>query len=102
MIYNLINLITFNFFIIILGFLGILLNRNCIIFMLVSAELIFCSIIFFFLIFSYLIQNFDGQIIALYILTVVAAESAIGLSILVRYYRLRDTISVDSMIYLKG
>jgi len=60
------------------------------------------AINFFFILFSTLLDNLIGQIFALYILVVAAAESAIGLSILVAYYRVRGTISVKFINLLRG
>lgn len=65
-------------------------------------ELMLLAINFLLLITSVLIDNIDGQILAFYILVVAAAESAIGLSILVAYYRVRGTISVKFINLLKG
>lgn len=67
-----------------------------------SIELMLLSINFILLTVSSLIDNLDGQIFALYILVVAAAESAIGLSILVAFYRVRGTISVKFINLLKG
>lgn len=85
-----------------IGILGIVVNRKNIIIMLMSIELMLLAINFFFILFSTLLDNLIGQIFALYILVVAAAESAIGLSILVAYYRVRGTISVKFINLLRG
>ena len=86
----------------ILGVLGIVLNRSNLIIMLMSIELMLLAIAFLFLINSVVIDNLIGQIFTLMILTVAAAESAIGLAILVAYYRVRGTIAVKSLNLLRG
>ena len=96
------NFIFISIFIFILGVLGIVINRKNIIILLMSIELMLLAINFLLLTASSLIDNIDGQIFAFYILVVAAAESAIGLSILVAYYRVRGTIAVKFINLLKG
>lgn len=96
------NYITVGFILFLLGILGIIANRKNIIILLMSIELMLLSINFLLLTVSSLIDNLDGQIFALYILVVAAAESAIGLSILIAFYRVRGTISVKFINLLKG
>ena len=60
------------------------------------------AINFFFILFSTLLDNLIGQIFALYILVVAAAESAIGLALLVVYYRVRGSIAVEFINLIKG
>lgn len=67
-----------------------------------SIELMLLAISFLFLINSVAIDNLIGQIFTIMILTVAAGESAIGLAILVAYYRIRGTIAVKSLNLLKG
>jgi len=86
----------------ILGVLGIIINRKNIIILLMSIELILLSINFLLLTTSVFIDDIIGQVFAFYILVVAAAESAIGLSILVAYYRVRGTISIKFINLLKG
>lgn len=86
----------------ILGVLGIVLNRSNLIIMLMSIELMLLAISFLFLINSVVMDNLIGQIFTIMILTVAAAESAIGLAILVAYYRIRGTIAVRSLNLLRG
>ena len=75
-----------------LGIWGIYLNRKNIILMLMSIELMLLSINMNFLVFSVYLDDMMGQLFALLVLTVAAAESAIGLALLVIYYRVRGTI----------
>lgn len=86
----------------VLGVLGIVLNRSNLIIMLMSIELMLLAISFLFLINSVVIDNLIGQIFTIMVLTVAAAESAIGLAILVAYYRIRGTIAVRSLNLLRG
>ena len=85
-----------------IGLCGIMLNRKNIILMLMSIELMLLAINFFLITVSSVFDNLQGQLFALYILVVAAAESAIGLSILVAYYRVRGTIAVKFINLLKG
>ena len=85
-----------------LGIWGIFLNRKNIIIMLMSIELMLLAVNFNFLIFSVYLDDMLGQLFSLFILTVAAAESAIGLALLVIYYRIRATIAVEFISLLKG
>jgi NADH:ubiquinone oxidoreductase subunit K len=85
-----------------LGIWGIFLNRKNIIIMLMSIELMLLAVNLNFLLFSVYLDDLMGQLFALLILTVAAAESAIGLALLVVYYRIRGTIAVEFINLLKG
>ena len=85
-----------------LGLSGIFLNRKNIIIILMSIELMLLSINFNFIIFSVFLDDILGQLFALLVLTVAAAESAIGLAILVIYYRVRGTIAIEFIDLMKG
>ena len=85
-----------------LGLSGIFLNRKNIIILLMSIELMLLSINFNFIIFSVFLDDILGQLFALLVLTVAAAESAIGLAILVIYYRVRGTIAIEFIDLMKG
>jgi NADH-quinone oxidoreductase subunit K len=85
-----------------IGVSGIFLNRKNIIILLMSIELMLLSINFNFIIFSVFLDDILGQFFALLVLTVAAAESAIGLAILVIYYRVRGTISIELINLMKG
>ena len=85
-----------------LGVAGIILNRKNIIVILMSVELILLSVNINFVAFSKELGDLTGQVFALYVLTVAAAEAAIGLAILVAFYRNRGTIAVEDINSLKG
>ena len=85
-----------------LGVFGIFLNRKNIIIILMSVELILLSVNLNFVAFSSQLNDLAGQVFALLILTVAAAEAAIGLAILVIFYRNRGTIAVEDVNQLKG
>ena len=85
-----------------LGIWGILLNRRNVIVILMSIELILLSVNLNFVAFSWFLQDLVGQIFSIFVLTVAAAEAAIGLAILVVYFRNRDTIKVDDASVMKG
>jgi len=85
-----------------LGIWGIVLNRKNIIILLMSIELMLLSINLNFVTFSVFLDDLMGQVFALFVLTVAAAESAIGLAILVAYYRVRNTIAVEDVSMLRA
>ena len=85
-----------------LGVFGIFLNRKNIIIILMSIELILLAVNINFVAFSAQLDDLAGQVFALLILTVAAAEAAIGLAILVIFYRNRGTIAVEDVNQLKG
>ena len=78
-----------------IGVLGFVLNRKNIILMLISIEIMLLALTFIILINSILLEDIIGQIFGIYIIVIAAAESAIGLGILVSYYRLRGNISFN-------
>ncbi len=84
------------------GIAGIILNRKNIIVILMSVELILLSVNLNFVAFSARLGDLTGQVFALFVLTVAAAEAAIGLAILVTFYRNRGSIAVDDINSLKG
>jgi len=85
-----------------LGIAGILVNRKNIIVVLMSIELILLSVNTNFIAFSYFLNDLTGQIFVFFILTIAAAEAAIGLAIMVVLYRKRSTLEVESLDLLKG
>jgi NADH-quinone oxidoreductase subunit K len=85
-----------------LGVFGIFLNRKNIIIILMSIELILLAVNINFVGFSAQLGDLAGQVFALLILTVAAAEAAIGLAILVIFYRNRGSIAVDDVNMMKG
>ncbi len=78
-----------------IGILGFVLNRKNIILMLISIEIILLSITFLLLLSSLNIDDILGQLYAIYIIVIAGAESAIGLGILVAFYRLRGSINIE-------
>lgn len=85
-----------------IGTFGMFLSRKHVIIILISLELILLSTNINFVIFSVFLDDILGQIYALLVLTVAAAESALGLAILIVYYRLRGGISIDLISLLKS
>ena len=85
-----------------IGVLGIFLNRRNVIIILMSIELILLAVNINFVAFSAYLGNLVGQIFALFVLTVAAAEAAIGLAILVVYFRNRGSIAVETVNLMKG
>ena len=85
-----------------IGVLGIFLNRKNIIIILMSIELILLSVNINLVAFSTHLGDLVGQVFALIVLTVAAAEAAIGLAILVAYYRNRGSIGVEDVSMMKG
>lgn len=86
----------------VLGLLGIIFNRTNLILVLMSIEIILLAVSINLLIFSFLLSSVLGQIFSIFILTVAAAESAIGLSIMVAFYKIKGSISIRSLNLLKG
>jgi len=86
----------------IIGIIGIFLNRKNVIIILMSIELILLAVNINLVSFSIFTNDLTGQIFTMFILTVAAAEAAIGLAIIVVYYRNRGTITVDDINSLKG
>ena len=84
------------------GVIGIFLNRKNVIVILMSIELILLAVNINLVSFSIFLNDLNGQIFALFILTVAAAEAAIGLAIIVVYYRNAGTINVEEIESLKG
>lgn len=86
----------------VLGVLGIFLNRKNIITILMAIELILLAVNINFVAFSAFLHDLAGQIVTMFVLTVAAGEAAIGLAILVIYFRDRGTIAVDDVNRMKG
>ncbi|MFN4019238.1 MAG: NADH-quinone oxidoreductase subunit NuoK [Erythrobacter sp.] len=86
----------------VLGVLGIFLNRKNVIVILMAVELILLAVNLNLVAFSAFLNDLVGQIFAMLVLTVAAAEAAIGLAILVIYFRTRGSIAVDDINRMKG
>ena len=85
-----------------IGVIGIFLNRKNVIIILMSIELILLAVNINLVSFSIFTQDLTGQIFAMFILTVAAAEAAIGLAIIVAYYRNKGSIRIEDISSLKG
>ena len=85
-----------------MGVLGIFLNRKNLIVILMAIELILLAVNLNFVAFSAYLNDLVGQVFAMFVLTVAAGEAAIGLAILVIYFRGRGTIAVDDVDRMKG
>jgi NADH-quinone oxidoreductase subunit K len=85
-----------------IGIFGIFLNRKNVIIILMSVELILLSVNINLVAFSVHLQDLAGQVFAMLVLTVAAAEAAIGLAIIVVYFRNRGTIAVEDINMMKG
>lgn len=86
----------------VIGVFGIFLNKKNVIVILMSVELILLAVNLNFVAFSAHLQDLVGQVFALFVLTVAAAEAAIGLAILVVFYRNRGSIAVEDVNMMKG
>ena len=84
------------------GIIGIFLNRKNVIIILMSIELILLAVNINLVSFSIYLQDLVGQVFAMFILTVAAAEAAVGLAIIVIYYKNRGSINVEQISSLKG
>lgn len=85
-----------------LSLVGVVLNRNNVILLLMCVELLLLSVNTNFIAFSHYLGNNAGEVFVFFILTVAAAEAAIGLAIVMLLFRNRGTINVDDMSTLKG
>ncbi len=86
----------------VIGVFGIFLNRKNVIVILMSIELILLAVNINLVAFSWSLQDLVGQVFAMFVLTVAAAEAAIGLAILVVYFRNRGSIDVEDVNVMKG
>lgn len=85
-----------------IGVLGIFINRKNVITILMSIELMLLAVNLNFVAFSSALHNLAGQIFVIFILTVAACEAAIGLAILVVFYRNKGSIDIDALNKMKG
>ena len=99
---GIIHYLTFSAMLFTLGICGIFLNRKNIITILMSIELILLSANVNFVAFSIKLGDLTGQIFTMFVLTVAAAEAAVGLAILVIYFRNRGSIEVEDVNMMKG
>jgi len=85
-----------------IGIVGVFLNRKNVIIILMSIELILLAVNINLVSFSIYLQDLTGQVFAMFILTVAAAEAAVGLAIIVIYYKSKGSIDVEEISSLKG
>lgn len=78
-----------------IGILGFVLNKKNIILMLISIEIMLLAITYLIMVYSLSFDDILGQIYAIYIIAIAGAESAIGLAILIAYYRLRGSVAIE-------
>ena len=86
----------------VIGIFGLFLNRKNVIILLMSIELMLLAVNINFVAFSAYLNDLAGQVFTLFVLTVAAAEAAIGLAILVTFFRNRGTIAVEDVNVMKG
>ena len=102
MITNLIYFLLVNTTLFAIGALGLVLNRKNILIIIMSIELMLLSVNLNFIVFSIYLDDVLGQLFVIFILTIAATESAIGLAILSSYYRVKNTIVIDKIKRIKG
>jgi len=102
MLFKLYFFLVFSLILFFCSILGIFITKKNLIIILISIELLFLSINFNFLVFSVYLDDMVGQIFSLLILTISASEAAIGLAILIIFYRIRGIISINFINSLKG
>ena len=90
-----------NFTLFFMGCLALILNRKSILIILMCVELVLLSLNLNFILFSVYLDDLYGQLFSLFILTVAAGESAVGLAIIILYYRVRGNISINDLPLLK-
>jgi len=94
--------ISANIFLFFVGLFGVILNRRNILIVLMCIELLLLSLNLNFIVFSIYFNDLYGQIFSFFILTIAAAESAIGLAIIIIYYRIRGNINVHHQFIIKN
>jgi NADH-quinone oxidoreductase subunit K len=99
---NFIVLILIPVLLFLIGIIGIVLNRKNVLLIIICVELILLSLNFTFLVSSFYLDDLFGQIFSIFVLVVAAAESSIGLAILITFYRVKGTITTNSINMLKG
>ncbi len=102
MVVGLFHYLTVSAILLVLGVFGIFLNRKNVIVILMSIELVLLAVNINLVAFSAVLNDLVGQVMALFVLTVAAAEAAIGLAIVVIYFRNRGSIEVEDVTLMKG
>ena len=85
-----------------IAIIGIIINRSNVLLMLISIEILLLSLSLYFILSSINNLSMEGQIIIIYIITIAAVESAIGLSIIIAFYKIKGSISLKFLNLLKG
>ena len=85
-----------------IAIIGIIINRSKILLMLISIEILLLSLSLYFILLSMNNLSMEGQAVIIYIITIAAVESAIGLSILVTFYKIKGSITLKFLNFLKG
>jgi NADH-quinone oxidoreductase subunit K len=93
--------ISANILLFFIGLIGVILNRRNIVIILMCIELLLLSLNMNFILFSVYLDDLYGQLFSFFILTIAAAESAIGLAIIIIYYRIRGNLSVNDKFVIK-
>ena len=99
---GLVDFLFVSFILFLLGIFGIILNRKNIIIMLMSVELMLLAVNLNLITFSVFLDDLVGQVFSLLVLTVAAAESAVGLAIVVVYFRVRGRIQIENVALMRG
>ena len=92
--------ISVNIFLFVISSIGLVLNRKNILITLMCIELVLLSLNLNFILFSVYLDDLYGQLFSLFILTIAASESAIGLAIIIVYYRVRGNIAINKLTVL--
>ena len=93
--------ISANILLFFIGLIGVILNRRNILIILMCIELLLLSLNMNFILFSVYLDDLYGQLFSFFVLTIAAAESAIGLAIIIIYYRIRGNLSVNDKFVIK-
>lgn len=101
-IYNISYILTIIVILFLIGVLGLVLNRKNILITIMSIELMLLAVNLNFIVFSVYLDDILGQLFVLFILTVAATESSIGLAILSVYYKVKNTILIEKIKITKG
>jgi len=91
-----------NFFLFFVGLFGVIFNRRNILIILMCIELMLLGLNLNFILFSVYLDDLYGEIFSFFILTIAAAESAIGLAVIIIYYRIRGNINTNSLFIIKN
>jgi len=91
-----------NFFLFFVGLFGVIFNRRNILIILMCIELMLLGLNLNFILFSVYLDDLYGEIFSFFILTIAAAESAIGLAVIIIYYRIRGNINTNSLFVIKN